>query len=285
MDYWIALLLNAISFGMVLFLLSAGLTLTLGTMRLLNLTHGSFFLVGAYVTFELERHGVDLALAWGAAVLATALCGAVVFVLLRPTGEDHLRQTLLTFGVLFVIADAALVIVGGDPAILPRPGFLEGTLDLGLLDYPKYRLFLVAVGLGMAGLLFWFQYRTRAGMMLRAVVDDPEMARGVGINPTVLAAVTFVVGAGIAGLSGALGGVLLGAFPGVDLQVLLFALVVVIVGGAGSIGGALAGSVVIGLVNTVTIAFAPGLALFSMFGVMLAILTLRPQGIAGKALA
>jgi branched-chain amino acid transport system permease protein len=285
LQYWSALTLNGISFGMILFLVASGLTLTLGTMRLLNLTHGSFFMLGAYVAYRLGEQGHGLVTAWLGATIVAAVCGAAVYLLLRRTGHDELRQVLLTFGLLFAIADLALVYFGGLPVIVDRPSSLQGTWNLGFVDYPSYRLVLILVGLMVAVALWYFQFRTRAGAMLRAVVDDREMAEGVGINPRVLAAGTFIVGAALAGISGALGGAVVGAYPGVDVEILLFALVIVIVGGAGSVGGALIGSLLIGLINSLTVALIPSLALFSMFIAMLIVLAVRPNGIAGRSLA
>jgi branched-chain amino acid transport system permease protein len=285
MGYILALILNGLSLGMVLFLVASGLTLTLGTMRLLNLTHGSFFMVAAYAAFQLQKMGVPIALTWVVAVLAATACGAVVFFLLRLLEGQALRQALLTFGLLFIAADLALVFWGGAPSILGKPEGLGGTWDLGVLEYPSYRLVLILVGIAAAIGLWFFLYRTRAGMELRAVVDNRDMARAVGINPTRVAAGTFIAGAALAGLSGALGGAVLGVYPGIDVEILLFALVIVIVGGAGSVGGALIGSLAIGLVNSFVIAYLPSLAFFSMFAIMLVVLAVRPNGIAGRALA
>jgi branched-chain amino acid transport system permease protein len=285
MSYILALVLNGLSLGMVLFLVASGLTLTLGTMRLLNLTHGSFFMVAAYVAFQLQEAGIPIALTWVVAVAAATACGTVVFFLLRLLEGQALRQALLTFGLLFIAADLALVFWGGAPSILAKPEALGGTWDLGVLEYPSYRIILIVVGIAAAVGLWFFLYRTRAGMELRAVVDNRDMARAVGINPTRVAAGTFIVGAALAGLSGALGGAVLGVYPGIDVEILLFALVVVIVGGAGSVGGALVGSLAIGLVNSFVIAYLPALAFFSMFAIMLVVLAVRPNGIAGRALA
>lgn len=285
MDYVLALTLNGLSLGMVLFLVASGLTLTLGTMRLLNLTHGSFFMIAAYVAYQLQRAEVPIVLTWVVAVVAATICGAIVFFLLRPLEGHALRQALLTFGLLFIASDLALVAFGGAPVILAKPEGLQGTWNLGLLEYPSYRLVLIGVGVVAAVGLWIYQYKTRAGMELRAIVDDRDMAKAVGINPARVSAATFMAGAALAGLAGALGGAVLGVYPGTDVEMLLFALVVVIVGGAGSVGGALIGSLLIGLVNSFVIAYVPSLAFFSMFAIMLIVLALRPNGIAGKALA
>lgn len=279
MDYWISLTLNGVSFGMILFLVSSGLTLTLGTMRLLNLTHGSFFMVGAYIAYRLQTSDVNIYVSWVAAALAVAALGVVVFYLLSFVGEDDLRQVLLTFGLLFIFADVALLVFGGLPVLLAKPDFLEGTTNLGLLQYPSFRLFLIGVGIIVAIAIWYFQKRTRAGMKLRAVIDDVEMAQGIGINPRALALMTFAGGAALAGMSGAFGGAILGAYPNVDIDMLLFALVVVIVGGLGNVAGAFIGSLLIGLINSYVIALVPQLAFFSMFIVMLLVLMFRPNGI------
>ena len=221
MIYWLSQLLNGLSFGMLLYFLAAGLTLTLGVMRVTNLTHGSFYLVGAYVALDVVRGTGSFPLGALAAALAMAVVGAVVFGLLRITGSDPLRQTLLTFGLVFIIADLSLLAWGGDPVTVGKPSYLLGPANILGFRYPAYRLFIIVFGLLVAAILEVLQRRTLIGAMVRAVVDDVEMAGGVGLNARLIGAATFLTGAALAGLSGALGGAMIGVFPGADIQVLL----------------------------------------------------------------
>jgi branched-chain amino acid transport system permease protein len=201
---------------------------------------------------------------------------------LRRFHLDELAQTLLTFGFLFVFADIALWIWGGNPQTLPKPAWLSGSIGLGDRVYPTYRLFLIAFGVAVGGALWWFQERTRVGAMLRAGVDDQEIARGLGINVSLLFTLIFALGAFLAALGGVLGGPLIGVYPGADFEVLLLAFVVVIVGGLGSLKGALVGGLLVGLLDNFGKAFFPELAMFTIFAPMAAILAIRPTGLFGR---
>src|SRR5436190_4440904 len=180
MTFWIVQTLNGISFGVLLFLLAAGLSLIYGLMKILNLTHGSYYLLGGYLALAVLRSTGSFLLAIVVATAAIALLGAAMErFFLRRFHLDELAQTLLTFSFLFVFADLALWIWGGNPQTLPKPAWLSGSIALGDRVYPTYRLFLIASGLAVGGALWWFQERTRVGAMLRAGVDDQEIARGL----------------------------------------------------------------------------------------------------------
>ena len=280
--YWASQILNGLSFGILLFFLAAGLTLTLGVMRVINLTHGSMYLLGAYVALDVGAASNNFLVGAIAAAMAVAVFGALVFLLLEVVGADPLRQTLLTFGLVFVIADLALVKWGGGPVSVEKPGFLTGPVDIGGFVYSSYRLFIIALGLLVAAVLGFLQRYTLVGAMVRAAADDSEMAEGVGLNSPMIALGTFVAGAALAGLSGAMGGAMIGAYPGADIQVLLFALVVVIIGGMGSLTGSFFGALAVGLLDTFGHVLVPQLGASLMFLLMLATLILRPNGLFGR---
>jgi branched-chain amino acid transport system permease protein len=280
--YWASQILNGLSFGMLLFFLAAGLTLTLGVMRVINLTHGSMYLLGAYVALDVEAASNNFLVGAIAAAIAVAALGVLVFLLLQVVGSDPLRQTLLTFGLVFVITDLVLVRWGGAPMSVDKPRFLTGPVDIAGFVYPSYRLFIIGLGLVVAAVLGFLQRYTLVGAMVRAAADDGEMADGVGLNSPMIALGTFVAGSALAGLSGALGGAMIGAYPGADIQVLLFALVVVIVGGMGSLTGAFFSALAVGLLDTLGHVLAPQLGASLMFLLMLATLILRPSGLFGR---
>ena len=283
MTLWAVHTLNGISFGVLLFLLAAGLSLIYGLMKILNLTHGSYYLLGAYLGLTLIRMTGSFMLAVVVATLAVALIGALMErFFLRRFHLQELPQTLLTFGFLFIFADLALWIWGGNPQTLPKPAAFEHSVRVGELVYPSYRLFLIAVGLIVGAALWWFQEGTRVGAMLRAGVDDEEIARGLGINVSLLFTLVFSLGAFLAALGGVLGGPIIGVYPGADFEVLLLAFVVVIVGGLGSLKGALVGGLLVGLLDNFGKAFFPEFALFAMYVPMAIILVLRPTGIFGR---
>ena len=283
MAVWAVHTINGLSFGMLLFLLAAGLSLIYGLMKILNLTHGSYYMLAGYIGLSVVRATGSFLLAVVAATAAVAVLGAAMErFFLRRFHLDELAQTLLTFGFLFMFADIALWIWGGNPITLPRPAWLSGSIELGDRNFPIYRLFLIVVGLAVGGLLWWFQEGTRIGAMLRAGVDDEETARGLGINVSLLFTLVFALGAFLAALGGVLGGPLLGIYPGADFEVLLLAFVVVIVGGLGSLKGALVGGVLVGLLDNFGKAFFPEFAMFTIFVPMAVILAVRPTGLFGR---
>ena len=284
MTFWIIQALNGVSFGMLLFLLAAGLSLIFGVLKVLNLAHGSFYILGAYLGLTVLRftHSFLLALA-AATVGVTALAVLVERTVLRRIYGEELRQALLTFGVLFIIADQALWIWGGNPQTLPKPEGFSASVRLGDIVFPSYRLLVIAVGIGMGAALWWLQEKTRVGAVIRAGVDDEEMARGIGVNTPLLFTVVFALGAFLAAFGGVMGGALLGVYPGADFEVLLLAFVVIIIGGLGSLKGAFVGGLLVGLIDNFGKAFFPELALFTVFAPMAAILAVRPTGLFGRA--
>lgn len=284
MNFWAFQILNGISFGMTLFTLSVGLALIFGMMRVLNLAHGAFYAVGAWVGISVARSTGSLplgALVGVAAVVAIAL--VVETALLRRIPRAELPQTLLTFGIMLCLGDLVLWYWGGTPLKVATPELLGGVVRFQGMVFPKYRLFLIGFGLALALCLWLIQTRTRAGVMIRAAMDDPQMAQSVGINVPVLTTLAFAFGAGLAALGGVMAAPVLGVYVGMEFDVLLLSFVVVIVGGLGSLRGALVGSILIGLLDSVSKSLFPDLALFSLFVPMALILVFMPNGLFGKS--
>jgi branched-chain amino acid transport system permease protein len=287
MNFWLVLTVNSITFGGLLFLLSAGFSLIFGLMRIPNLTHGSLFMLGAYIgaTFVIGLLGLALNF-WLAAILATlavAALGALAErLLLRRLPGDQLAQVLVTLGLSFMAADFCLMVWGGDPLNVPTPGGLGGFARVGILAFPLYRLAIIVIAMVVAVGLWLLLDRTRLGAMIRAGVDDPDMARVVGIRVSQLFTIVFALGAGLAAFAGIIGGPILSVYPGLDQDMLPLALVVVILGGTGSLLGSFVGSILVGFIYNFGQALVPELAYFVLFLPMLLVLILRPQGLFGR---
>jgi len=287
MTFWLVLTANSITFGGLLFLLSAGFSLIFGLMRIPNLTHGSLFMLGAYIgaTLVIGMFGVKMNF-WLAAVLATvvvAFLGALAERwLLRRLPGDQLAQVLVTLGLSFMAADFCLMVWGGDPLSVATPSELAGFARLGLLVFPNYRLAIIIIAIIVAIGLWLLLERTRLGAMIRAGVDDPDMARVVGIRVSQLFTIVFALGAGLAAFAGIVGGPILSVYPGLDQDMLPLALVVVILGGTGSLLGSFVGSIIVGFIYNFGQALLPELAYFVLFLPMLLVLLLRPQGLFGR---
>jgi branched-chain amino acid transport system permease protein len=287
MNFWLVLTVNSVTFGGLLFLLSAGFSLIFGLMRIPNLTHGSLFMLGAYIgaTFVVGLLGFQLNF-WLAAVLATlavAALGAIAErLLLRRLPGDQLAQVLVTLGLSFMAADLCLMLWGGDPLNVATPGGLGGFVRWGALAFPMYRLAIIIIAALVAIGLWLLLDRTRLGAMIRAGVDDPDMARVVGIRVSQLFTIVFALGAGLAAFAGIIGGPILSVYPGLDQDMLPLALVVVILGGTGSLLGSFVGSIIVGFLYNFGQALLPELAYFVLFLPMLLVLILRPQGLFGR---
>lgn len=287
MTFWVILAVNSITFGGLLFLLSAGFSLIFGLMRIPNLTHGSLFMLGAYfgATFVGGLLGIVFNF-WVAALMAAVLVavfGAVLErLLLRQLPGNPMAQVLVTLGVSFMIADFCLMVWGGDPLSVPTPDSLVGFIRTGPLVFPIYRLAIIVIAVIVAAALWLLLERTRLGAMIRAGVDDPDMARVVGIRVSQLFTIVFALGAGLAAFAGIIGGPILSVYPGLDQDMLPLALVVVILGGSGSLLGSFVGSIIIGVIYNFGQALLPELAYFVLFLPMLLVLILRPQGLFGR---
>jgi branched-chain amino acid transport system permease protein len=282
-DFWLFQILNAISLGALLFLVASGLSMIFGLMRIVNIAHGTFYMLGAYAAFQLLRFIGDQVIASLLAIALMALLGAgLQRGLISRVKGDSLRQILMTFGILLVFSDFALLVWRGTPVILPTPAPLSGAVQIGALKFPVYRLFVVAVSLVLAYALDYMQRRTRLGSMIRAGADDIEMLECMGVNVGRLFMYVFALGAGLAGLGGALGGVFLGVYSGIDLEIGILAFVVVIVGGLGSIRGTLAASLLVGLIDNLAKALLPEVSLFAIFLLMVIVIAVRPSGLFGR---
>jgi branched-chain amino acid transport system permease protein len=286
MNFWLVSV-NSITFGGLLFLLSAGFSLIFGLMRIPNLTHGSLFMLGAYfgAALIIGVGGRPLNF-WLAAILATAgvaLLGALIErLLLRRLPGDALAQVLVTLGLSFIAADFCLMVWGGDPINVETPAGLEGFTRFGPAVFPNYRLAIIVIAVIFAIALWMLIDRTRLGAMIRAGVDDPDMARVVGIRVSQLFTIVFALGAALAGFAGIIGGPMLSVYPGIDQDMLPLALVVVILGGTGSLLGSFVGSIAVGFIYNFGQAMLPELAYFVLFLPMLLVLIFRPQGLFGR---
>ncbi|MGE5264634.1 MAG: branched-chain amino acid ABC transporter permease [Acidobacteriota bacterium] len=281
--------LNGITFAALLFLLGSGFTLIFGLMRVSNLTHGGFYLVGGYIGLSVIRAtNASLgSLSFFAGLAAAAVSVGVMGVLIergllsRVRGQGN-SEVLLTVGLAFILGDLSLVIWSGDPVSIPAPDFLRTSATIGPLTYPLYRFFVVLVGVIVGAVLWYLQTHTRLGAIVRAGVDDIEMVDALGINIKLVFSGVFMVGAALAGLTGVMGGAFLSLYPGADWEILLFGLVVVIIGGLGSLEGAIVGALTVGLLDTFGKALFPELSYFTIFGPMAIMLALRPRGLFGR---
>jgi branched-chain amino acid transport system permease protein len=285
MQFWIIQVLNSLSLGGLLFLLSSGFSLIFGLMRLANLTHGALFMLGTYFGAVALRSYDGLNI-WETAVgagLAIAVIGGIFErLVLRRLRSNPLGQVLVTLGMSFVISDGCLMLWGGDSIPVPTPQNLQAPTRLFGLVFPTYRLTLVGCAVVVALVLYVLMERTRLGAMIRAGVDDQQMARAVGIRVSNLFTLVFCLGAGVAGAGGVLAGPILSAYPGLDSDMLPLALIVVILGGVGSLLGAFIGSFIIGLIYTFGTALFPELAYIILFLPMIFVIAFRPQGLFGR---
>ncbi len=278
-------LLNGLTLGSLYFIVAAGFTLVFGLMRNVNLAHGSLYLLGGYVGFVVaERTGWWL-LAAAAGFAASAVVGLVMQLAIfrRMPGED-LRQTMVTIGLSIVIADLLLWTFTGQVHQMEPPAWLSTPLrGIPILNaYSSYRLSLLPIGIVIGIVLWLFLNRTRVGMMIRAGVDDRGMLAASGVNVNRIFAITFAIGAGLAGLGGVIGAVELSMVPGEDTRLLLASLVVVIVGGMGSVVGAAIGAAILGLAETIGLAYAPTYSVVFTFLILILVLAVRPRGILGR---
>lgn len=282
MQFIFFLLLNGLSWSMLLFLFTSGFTLIFGLMKLVNLTHGSYYLLGAYVGLTVIYYTENLVLSAITGGIIIAILGILMQrFLLHRFEREHLIQVLLTFGFILFFSDLALSIWGGEPKTIAKPLLLEGSFRLGSLTFPKYRIALIIIGLLTAALL-WRFLKSKYGVLLRAGIENEEMTSGVGVNISLLKTLTFAGGSFLAGLAGVIGGPVIGVYPGLDVQILLLSLVIVIIGGMGSLKGAFIGSLLVGLLDTFIKALFPTFALFAIFFIMAATLAIRPRGLFGS---
>ncbi len=284
MKLFILTFMNGLTLGALYFLVASGFSLVFGLMRNINLAHGSLFLLGGYVGFDVAEKSGSWLLGAAAGFLAMAILGALLQVVIfrKMQGQD-LRQTLVTIGISIVLADLMLAHWGGEAYQFNIPDALYGASPLPFvsLKYPTFRLFVLALAVGVGILLSLFLNRTRVGMMIRAGVDDQAMLQATGINVQTVFILTFAIGAGLAGLAGVVGGTALSLGPGEDLRYLLASLMVVIVGGMGSVAGSAVGALIIGLADQFGLAYSPTYGVVYTFLIMVIVLAFRPHGIMG----
>ncbi|MDQ3699411.1 MAG: branched-chain amino acid ABC transporter permease, partial [Chloroflexota bacterium] len=271
-------LLNGLAYGMLLFLLAIGLSLIFGVMDVLHLSHGSFYLWAAYLALTIAGSGWGFWVGLVVAPLAVGVGGLVLARLfLRPLfSRGHLDQALLTLGVAFVLADGARWIWGSRIRSLPPPAELASAVSILGHPFPSYRLFVIAIGLVLAAVVWMALERSRVGAIIRAGVTDRQMVSGLGIDVDAVFVGVFAVGAALAGLGGVLASPILTIGPGTDFQVLILALIVVVIGKTGSFSGTMWGSLLVGEVTILGAAIAPRFASFVLFGLMATVLILRP---------
>lgn len=276
-------ILNGISYGLLLFLLASGLSLIFGLMGIVNLAHGSYYMLGAYLGFVIIQETGNFLFGLLGAGAALALLGVVMErFFFRKLYKRELDQVLLTFGFAYLFLDIAKWIWGGVPRILPKPSFLEGSVSILGEAFPIYRFAMIVIGLGIALLLWAFLEKTRTGIIIRAGVDDKEMVSGLGINIQLYFSGIFALGAFLAALGGVISGPIVGAYPGLDFEILVLALAVVVVGGLGTLKGAFLGSLLIGFAETFGKAFFPDFAMFTIYVTMALVLIFKPSGLLGK---
>jgi branched-chain amino acid transport system permease protein len=284
MTYLITQTLNGLFSAGLLFLIASGLTLAFGVMRIVNIAHGSFYMLGVYVAYSVILRTGSLLLGALAAIVVVGLLGFVMQrFFLRRFGADPLPQMMMTMGFALLFRDGALMIWGGDPFTLQYPPGLSGSIEVGEVVFPLYRLLVIFVAALVGAALWIVNEKTLIGARLRATVDDPEMASATGINVALLSGLVFAAGAGLAAFGGVMGGPILGGYPGIDFDLLPLAFVVVIVGGMGSLKGAVVGSIVVGMIDNFGKALVPELSYFTLFAPMVLVLAIRPTGLYGRA--
>lgn len=291
-------LLNGLQFGVLLFLLAAGLTLVFGIMSFVNLAHGSLYMLGAYFAATAYQHTESFGLAVLAAVAGCTLLGLVLerAAISRLYRRDHLDHVLATFGLVLFFNELTRIVWGPQPYFLSLPAFLEGTVDLLGISYPSYRFAIIVVGLAVAVGAHLLMHRTRLGMLIRAGAINPAMVAALGVDIKLLNSILFALGAALAGLAGVMAGPIMSIQTGMGEPVLITALVVIVIGGIGSVSGALYASLIVGVADTLGRAFLPtllrevasrdvanaaGPALASMliYLLMAVVLAVRPQGL------
>jgi branched-chain amino acid transport system permease protein len=277
--------LNGLTLASLYFIVAAGFTLVFGLMRNVNLAHGSLYLLGGYLGFFVAQYTGSFVLALAAGFGIAALAGlAMQVTIFRFMPGQDLRQTMVTIALAIVIADLLMWGIGAQVHQLEPPAWLNGPIrGIPVINaYSTYRLALLPIGIVIGVLLWLFLNRTRVGMMIRAGVDDRGMLSASGVNVNLVFAITFAIGAGLAGLGGVIGAVELSMVPGEDTRMLLASLVVVIVGGMGSVVGAAIGATILGLAETYGLAYAPTYSVVFTFVILVLVLAFRPRGILGR---
>lgn len=275
--------LNGLSYAVILFLLASGLCLMFGLMRIVNLAHGSLYMISGYIASSIGDQTNSFLLA----LLGGISCAAFISLLmdrclLQFLYKQDVEQLLVTFGLIYIFQNLTRDIWGGHTRFVFEPDLLAGSLKILGITYPVYRLAIIMIGVIIALGLWLLLERTRVGATIRAGVDDAQMVEGMGINIKRFSTLVFVVGGSLAGVSGVFGSVITGAFLGVDLMVLILSLIIIVIGGMGSLQGTMLGSLLIGFADVFGKAYLPQFAYFIVYGVMVAVLVIKPSGLLGR---
>jgi branched-subunit amino acid ABC-type transport system permease component len=285
-EEWATRILSGLTYGGLLFILASGFTLGIGIMNIVNIAHGALYLLTAYIAWSVFSLTDSFVLAIIVCCLTGGLLALVLYAgLLKRLHHRPLAQILVTMGVTLIVAEFGVIWWGGFPRTVERPGSLAGSIHLGVVSFPTYRLFMLAAAVVVAVLLWILLERTRVGALVRSSVDDEEMARGMGVDVGRLYFFVFGLTGILAGLAGALGAPFLGAYQGAQFEVLLLALLVSVVGGLGSITGAFVAALLIGIIDSVGKSLFPELAHFTLFAPLILVLAFRPTGLFGKTQA
>jgi branched-chain amino acid transport system permease protein len=282
MSFTLFQILNGLTFAALLFIVASGFTLIFGLMRIVNLAHGAFYLLGGYVAYAVATRYDSFLLGLISAAIVIALLGYVEQRILGLVKGVDLYQVLMSLGLALVLNDSSLVLFGGDTFSVPIPELLKGPIILGDMSYPRYRLFVLLIGVVIFIALWLLMNKTRLGALIRAGVDDSETIQALGINIRRIFMITFMLGMALAGIAGALGGAFLSLYPTADSEILVLSLAVVIIGGRGSLLGAAIGSVTVAMLSTFGQVWFPELAYFVIFGPMALLLAFKPTGLFGK---
>lgn len=274
-------ILNSLQFAMLLFLLAIGLSVIFGLMDYLNLAHGTVYMTSAYLAYSIAQIGGSFWLSLiFAPIAATALGMTVYFLLLkRAEGADHLVQVLLTVGIIYAGTDILRFIYGDLPKGLSQPDILKGPVALFGFAYPAYRLFIIGLGLAIMVALYFLLERTKLGALVRAGVDDRETTETMGVNIGAVFTLVFTIGTYLAGVAGVVAAPIFGVYPGMDVSIIILVLIVIVVGGLGSLKGAILGSLLIGFADTFGKILLPQLAMVIIYAVMAIVLVARPTGL------
>ncbi|MFZ0444236.1 MAG: branched-chain amino acid ABC transporter permease [Bacillus sp. (in: firmicutes)] len=285
MDTLLLQLLNSLSYGFLLFIITCGISIVFGILGVLNLAHGSIYLLGSYIGYSvIMKAGMPFWVAILAVPLIIAALGFLIeIVLLRPTYKlGHLSQVLLTFGLVYIFHDLFTMIWGKDVLSVNPPEALSSSIEMLGFTFPAYRLALIVIGAIIVLFLWYGQEKTKWGAVVRAGLSDKEMAGALGINIHLVFTLVFVFGSLLAGLGGVLGAPILGTYPGMEFSILILSLVVLVVGGLGSVSGTFMASLLVGFVETFSRYLVPELSLIITFALMAVVLVVRPQGLVGR---
>ena len=283
MSFFVIQTLNALAFSMLLFFAACGLSISFGLLNLANLAHGGFYMLGGYIALATLALTKSFALALLVAGISVGCLGLIIERgFLRPLYQrDHLDQVLLTLGFAYVIWDLANWIWGGNPYLVAPPVAFAGSIRILGHEYPAYRIAVLVAGIALAAVLLWVEAHTRIGAIIRAGVSDPQMLRAMGVNVGMVFTLTFAFGAALAGLGGVVGGPIIGLYRDVDFEILMLAIVVVVVGGLGSLRGTFASCLLIGFMDSFGKVYFPDYSLVTVFVVMALVLLVRPTGLFG----